>query len=159
MMIISDRLEWISKQSDFPLWIASIAENNICELSRASGFQIDTENRTIAIFLPQSMFSMIEPTLKANSKISLLMASLKDFESYQVKGSYLRHSLSTEEQVDFYYENIKKTIEEINVLGLYGEGILGYLLEKPSFAITMKYEEVFEQTPKPGTGHKISDLA
>lgn len=157
-MEIIERLKWISTQPGFAFWVALVGENNICELSRTSGFQIDVQNQTITTFIPQSMFTMLEPTLKPNAKLSLLMASIRDFESYQVKGNYLNYSESSTEQVNFYLDNVMKTKEEITALGLDGAGIMGYLLKTPSIAVTMKCEEIYEQTPKPGTGHLIPNM-
>lgn len=151
-MIVSDKIKKIPHRSDLVFWVASVGENNISELIRVSGFIVEEDNEHITCFLPKKLFSIIEPTLEIGSKISFLMASIKDFESYQVKGEYKYHQACTEENVDFYRLKVLKVIDILTSMGLDGNGVFGFLLEQPSIALTMQCAEVYEQTPKPGTG-------
>ena len=156
-MILTNNIKKIPQQSDFVFWAGSMGENNVCELTRVSGFIIEEDNEHITFFLPKKLFSIIEPTLKSGSRISFLMASILDFESYQVKGEYKSHQACTEENIDFYRLKVLKITDILSGMGLDGNGIFGFLLEQPSIALTMYCTEVYEQTPKPGTGGKLID--
>ena len=153
-MILSDKIKKIPGQSDFVFWAAGVGEGKVCELTRASGFIIE-DNEHITFFLPTRLFEIIEPTLSTDSKVSFLMASIKNFESYQIKGAYKSHQLCTEENVDFYRLKVLKIIDILSGMGLDGKSVFGFLLDQPSIAVTMHCSEMYEQTPKPGTGGRL----
>jgi len=156
-MVLSEKIKKIPNLSDFVFWAASVGEKNICDLTRVSGFIIEEDNEHITFFLPKRLFSIIKPTMGTDLKISFVMASIKNFESYQVKGVYKSHQTCTEENIDFYRPKVLKTIEILSGMGLDGNGILGFLLEQQSVALTMYCAAAYEQTPKPGTGGKLID--
>ncbi len=156
-MMISERIIKMPSRADLVFWAASVGKNKVCELTRVSGFIIEKDNEHITFFLPKQLFSIIEPTLEINSKVSFLMASIQNFESYQIKGEYISHQLCTEENIDFYRLKVLKIADILSGMGLDGNGVFGYLLEQPSIAVTMRCTEMFEQTPKPGTGGKLTD--
>ena len=115
-MILSDKIKKIPSHSDFVFWAASVGGNSICELTRVSGFIIEEDNEHITFFLPKKLFAIIEPTLRTGSEISFLMASIKNFESYQVKGEYKIHHTCTEENLDFYRLKVLKIIDILSDL-------------------------------------------
>ena len=156
-MILTNNIKKIPQQSDFVFWAGSVGEKNVCELTRVSGFMIEEDNEHITFFLPKGLFAIIEPTLKTGSKISFLMASILNFESYQVKGVYKSHQLCTEESVDYYRLKVLKIIDILSGMGLDGNSVFGFLLDQPSVAVTIHCNEMYEQTPKPGTGGKLID--
>ncbi len=156
-MVLSNRIKQITSRSDLLFWVASVGKNKICELTRVSGFIVEDDNEHITFFLPKQLFGIIEPTLAVKSKISFLMASIQNFESYQIKGTYKSHQLCKEEYIDFYRLKVLKITDILSGMGMNGNGIFGYLLEQPSIAVTMQCTDVYEQTPKPGTGGKLID--
>tara|TARA_R110000744_G_C19368912_1_gene562234 strand:+ start:983 stop:1453 length:471 start_codon:yes stop_codon:yes gene_type:complete len=155
-MEITERIKTISGQQEFLFWVASVNKNKVCELTRVAGYTIEADNEHITIFLPKQLFDNIEQTLKVDSKISFLMASILNFESYQIKGNYVSHQMCTEENVDSYQGKVLKIIEILSGMGLEGNRIFGYLLDQPSIALRMRFTEMYEQTPKPGTGGKLT---
>lgn len=156
-MTISDKIKKVPHQSDFVFWAASIGKNLVNELTRVSGFIIEKDNEHITFFLPKQLFGIIEPTLAVDSKISFLMASIQNFESYQIKGTYKSHQLCSEENIDFYRLKVLKIVDILSGMGLDGNRVFGFLLEQPSIAVTMRCTEMYEQTPKPGSGGKLTD--
>ena len=156
-MVLSNKIVQIPSRSDHVFWVASVGKNMVSELTRVSGFIIEKDNEHITFSLPKQLFYIIEPTLAVNSKISFLMASIQNFESYQVKGTYKSHQLCTEENIDFYRLKVLKIMDILSGMGLDGNRVFGFLLEQPSIAVSMYCTEMYEQTPKPGTGGKLID--
>ncbi len=156
-MEIIEKIKTISGLQEFLFWVASVNKNKVCELTRVAGYTIEADNEHITIFLPKQLFDIIEPTLEVDSKLSFLMASILNFESYQLKGNYVSHEMCSEENVDLYQARVLKIIEILSTMGLDGDGIFRYLLDRPSIAVRMRFTEVYEQTPKPGTGGKLTD--
>ena len=156
-MFVSEKIRHVATRSEFLSWTSNVGENGFCNLTRVSGFIVDNDNECITFFLPEGLFKLIEPGLLPGSNISLVTVSVKDFESYQVKGSYIGHCKCTEENVDHYRLRVLKVIDIITGMGLNGHAILGFLLEQPSVAVTFRCKENYLQTPKPGTGTKLTD--
>ena len=156
-MVLSNRILQMPGRTDLVFWAASVGQNLVCDLTRVSGFIVEKDNEHITFFLPEQLFGIIEPALEFNSKISLLMASIQNFESYQVKGNYKSHQFCTEEIIDFYRLKVLKITDILSSMGLDGNRIFGFLLEQPSIAVTMHCTEMYEQTPKPGTGTELKD--
>lgn len=156
-MIVPDKIKKVAEKSDFVFWTSTVGRNSVCDLTRVSGFVVEDDNEYITFFLPEKLFSLIKPNLSEGSNISLLMASLKDFESYQVKGKYVSHTGCTEEKIDYYRLKVLKIIDMISGMGLNGNRIFGFLLEQPSIAVSFQCTESYLQTPKPGTGTELKD--
>lgn len=156
-MILPEIIRTIEASPDYVLWTANLGNNPICDLTRVSGFTISEDNEHITFYLPQGLFKQIESNLIPGSNINLLLTSIKDFQSYQVKGSYVSHCESSEEDSEFYKVKVKHIIDLMGAMGLDGQAIMGFLLEQPSIAVKMYAKETYVQTPSPGTGNKIDD--
>lgn len=156
-MQISRRITAVSSKNEFLFWVACVGNNNIAEISRVSGFMVEEDNEHVTFFIPKKLWKTFEPFLKEDLNMSLLMASIKDFESYQVKGQYVEHQICSDENIDFYRLKVLKIVDVMSVMGIDGNKIFSYLNDNNSVAVTMKINDVFEQTPKPGTGNKVID--
>ena len=156
-MIITDKIRNVTKSSDFVFWTACVGKNGVCDAARVSAFSVNEDNEHITFFLPERLFKHIQQNLSPGSNLSFTMVSVKDFESYQIKGSYEGYSKCTEENIDFFRLKVLKVIDIITGMGLNGQGIFGFLLDLPAIAVTMNCTEIFLQTPKPGTGVKIEN--
>lgn len=156
-MLVSDKIKNVTTSEDFLFWACNVGRNGICDMARVSGFIVEEDNEHITFFLPEKFFDYMKVNLLPEANISLLMVSVMNFESYQVKGNYISHKYCSEENNDFYRLRILKSIDIITDLGLNGKGILGFLLEQPGIAVTFRCRESYLQTPKPGTGTKLTD--
>jgi len=156
-MKISERILKVSPRKEFVYWAASVNHKLESKLSRVAGFAVSEDQEHLTFFLPKKLFAQMGPTLKPGVKMSLLMASVIDFESYQIKGRYIKHELCTPENIAFYKQKVLNIMEVLDGMGLNGKGVFSFLLDQPSIAVTMYCEEMYEQTPKPGTGKKLTD--
>lgn len=156
-MYISDKIKKVTTSSDFVFWTAKVGKDGVCDMARVSGFIVDEDNERVTFFIPESFFKHIRSNLLPGLNISLLMVSVKNFESYQIKGNYISHKNSSEENIDYCRLKVLKAIDIVNEMGMNGQGIFGYLLELPSIAVTFQCRECYLQTPKPGTGTKLTD--
>lgn len=156
-MQISKRIKAVTAKNEFLYWLACVGENSIAELARVSGFMLEEDNEHVTFFLPAKLWRSFEPFVKEGMQLSLLMASIKDFESYQLKGEYVKHQPCSSENMDFFRLKVMKIVDALSGMGIDGNKIFSYLTDKSSIAVTMKVSEAFEQTPKPGTGEKLNE--
>lgn len=156
--MLTRRITEIAEQSGFPIWIAIANANHTCELVRASAFMVEPDRQHIEVCIPNSMRAQVKEVLIKDAPISFLLASLNDFESYQVKGTIVDIETCDSARLSKQLDLLEETIALSNAFGLNGKKILGFLAEGPFTVIRMSCLEVFEQTPKPGTGTKIEAL-
>ena len=155
-MQILERIKVIPQKNEFLYWTACVANNSMADLTRVSAFVIEEDNEHITFFLPTELYKTLDPFLKTGSKMSFLMASIMDLESYQLKGVYVKHQQGTEENSNFLREKVLNIVDVLGGMGMDGKKLFNYLLGTPIVAVTMKVDEMYEQTPKPNTGERLN---
>jgi hypothetical protein len=119
------------------------------------GALVSPDRELITIYVLESQTEQLLHNLNDNGRFSFVVANPVTLETYQFKGTFVssRPSESKDEAVQTIYLN------KIN-------GLLGYMypnqvermnqmITKPMVCITLQVEDIFDQTPGPGTGNKI----
>jgi len=75
-------------------------------------------------------------------------------ESYQFKGKFINAAKANEEDMAFFDQYMTGFDDLVAALGL-NRGIVYTYPHSSMICITMEVQEIFEQTPKKGTGQKI----
>ena len=92
--------------------------------------------------------------LNDNGNVSVILCSMENYESYQFKGK----SVSVREANAEELEQIATYLKDINVLlvkvGFPDQGMYKYP-HGSMMTLLMEVDEIFEQTPKVGTGQKV----
>ena len=121
------------------------------EYQRVLGGYVDEDERFNFFFdIPTARHTI--RNLEENQDVVLVGCS-NTFESYQLKGKALKWYESTEEELKMIDEYFKKFIDSMAAFGI-SDSVLNYPHSK-MMTLTMEVHEMFEQTPKPGTGQKI----
>lgn len=154
-MLISENIVQLTSSPEVAFWASNLGPQGFCDLSRISGIKIEKDGKHLTFYIPKSFFPLIASNLKDRPKISLLLASLRNFESYQIKGEYLSHEECEKEDIAYYQPMVSGLIDISNSMGLNGNKIFDSFLEEPNIAVKVLCKEIFEQTPKPGTGNKL----
>jgi len=123
------------------------------EYARALGSRF-VDDQHIKVFFDGPSAGRTLENLKDNGMASVILCSLENYESYQFKGKSLSvYPANTEEQ-----QLIANYLEDINVLlvnvGFPDQGMYKYP-RSSMMTLVMEVEEIFEQTPKAGTGQKV----
>ena len=137
------------------IWAGSCATTNEAEVMRLSGAMVQEDRQHINLFIPNRYTQTFLSNVAANPAISFLFASIQTFESYQVKGIFIRQRTCTPEEVAYqkcYMKGFAKSMHDIRIKTA---SLFEQYLQEPCLCIEMKGEAIFEQTPKPGTGNKI----
>ncbi len=111
-------------------------------------------NNTIKITIAKQTAAQAIKNLGENKMVSLVMANILNFECYQFKGSYISyHDSASEEKVDVenYFNKFNEVLIKIGVQN----GIVYNWSHDPTVTIEFEVEQIFEQTPKIGTGNQI----
>lgn len=156
-MIIPEYYAKFVKRKEIYGYLASVGENFYCDTTRTCGiYPVDQEYLKILYMSELSPGILIN--LQRNSLITLNVISAYTFESFQMKGKYISHENLTVEDKKYKENYLRGMIELIEEMKF---GLSPKSLEKYSqldaIAVIMKVEEIYEQTPKKGTGEKIME--
>jgi hypothetical protein len=122
------------------------------------GAVVHPDRETVTFFVPESRSARILSDLENNGKVALA-ASWVTHEAYQLKGHYIS-SCPTDAKDRAVQELYRSKLLAATTRAGYPEQIakplvLGYAYE-PGVAISFRVEEIFQQTPGPEAGKKIS---
>lgn len=127
------------------------------QICRSLGVKLQPDKEHITIYTVNNFLQHNVSNLKDNGRIALSVGDPLTFETFQFKGIFSKiEPCSLEDKI-----LIKEFTDAF--LGIlvqwYGEGA-GEGFKKINIdnceAVTFKVEEIFNQTPKPGAGFKIS---
>jgi hypothetical protein len=122
------------------------------EYSRVLGGQI-IDDEHFMFFLDKASNSKALNNLEDNKMISLVLLA-NTFQCYQLKGRCSQSHESTSEEV----QALNKYMDVFNVYATgmgFRDGLVYNYPHSTPWTVTMRVEEIFEQTPKAGTGNKI----
>ena len=150
-MKIPERFEAFLKQGVGSL-MGTRDKDLMPEVNRVLGMQIIGDDR-LRYFVDGPTSRRIFSNLEQNRHVTVVTCS-NTFESYQFKGKHLGHRDATEEENEFVMEYFRVFNEAMRMFGLTDGLALNYP-HSHMIAMDMEVEEMFEQTPKVGTGQKI----
>jgi len=116
------------------------------------GYAVDTEHVTLFIDEPSSWKTL--ENIRDNQMVSLVMVNVANVESYQMKGKCTGIAKLTEEEQRIFKNYMELFDEMATSIGLY-PGLVYRYPHSDMIAVTMEVNEIFEQTPRKGTGNKI----
>jgi hypothetical protein len=113
------------------------------------------ENK-LFVHIPEIMAARPLQDLKENQHIAVNVADITNFFARQLKGMFLGSRPSTPEEIS-EIKNLQNKFEGLlgNFFGPEFASNWSRIIIEPSICITLEVQEVFEQTPKSGTGGKI----
>ena len=127
-------------------------------VGKPRGVTISDDRKSFTMLIPEVAIECHLENMENNGEVSLNIVSIPKFESYQFKGTYTSNAPCTDEEVQVIKDWKTKFCEGCEVIG-YPEQLIRSMdlqILEPAIAITFEVKEIFEQTPKPGTGNKIS---
>ncbi len=122
------------------------------EFQRVLGARVVDENH-INIFLDSRSAGSTFQNLKDNQMISVAACSFI-FESYQFKGKCVHWEETTEAELMIIEDYFKVFSESMKEFGL-GDGFVYKYPHSHMMTLLMEVTDIFEQTPKVGTGQKV----
>jgi len=157
MVILNDPLITLIQAPYSAIWASNANEQQLSDLVRLSGVRVDTQQQQLILFVSLKFGETFLKNIHISKRVSFLCASVKTLESYQLKGIYLSNHPCTPEEMDYqknYVDGFCKAVEHMGISSR--KKFFDCFFQQPSVAVRMQVEEIFEQTPKPGTGQKLS---
>jgi hypothetical protein len=123
------------------------------EYARVLGTNV-VDDQHIHVYFDRKTSGRTLRNFEDNGLVSIILVSLENFESYQLKGKSVSWRDSTPEDLQNIAEYLKKFNDGIVRLGLPDKAVYAYP-HSAMCTLLMEIDEIFEQTPKKGTGQKV----
>lgn len=139
-------------------WATNCDERGVPEIIRCCGISYLPDACQLTFFVGQQLSRIFVANTKANPHISLMGASLYTFESYQYKGRFAGLRPCTEEEIEFQRRYVDVFADTLLDVGYdwKKELVFKAFFHLPAIAIQFDVKEVFEQTPRAGTGMQVN---
>ena len=113
------------------------------------------DDNIIKVIIAKETAELTLKNLEENKMIAFVQANPIGFECYQYKGNYLRSYEASDEDRTLV-ENWLKDFNDIMAKYELEDRIVYNLLHEPIVVIEFEIDQIFEQTPKIGTGNPIT---
>lgn len=156
-MMLNDRFIRLINDPSAALWASNCNRQLEPELVRLLGAQVEADSEHLLFFVPLKLGGGLVQNFTDTDQLTFLLAIILTNESYQLKGSYLSHRPCTEAEVTLQNEYMTRLCHHaVAHQGLPGDKAFEAYYDQPSVAVRMLVREVYEQTPRIGTGEKVS---
>lgn len=157
-MIVPAYYSELLKKRDTFGYLASLNEKQLCDVCRSNGVYLVNQEYLRIIYM-HDLSPRVLQNLQANPQLTVTIVSAYTFECYQFKGKYISHEEMSIKDEKFKDTYLKGMVEVIGELGFNMEKVLNEKYVKlAAKTIIMKVEEIFNQTPKKGTGNLVEPL-
>jgi hypothetical protein len=154
MVVPEAHIEFLKQPLSF--WLATASLENIPEPIKCTGIKFDSATDIFTCFVPLKFMSKGFKYLEENPTIALVVVDVHSYEGYQYKGHYLSHRDCTPEEEEFQYQYMKAFTNILETFGYSGQDIYDSYMYAPFVAINFQAVQVFDQSPKKGTGEQIA---
>lgn len=121
----------------------------------AWGGLVSPDRESLTIYVLEVKSKKILQNLIENGKFALTVNHPLSLETYQFKGIFVssRPANPQDKAIQTIYNN--KIIALLSPIYPHFTDRYNQMVMKPMVSITLKIDEIFEQTPGPGTGNKV----
>lgn len=123
--------------------------------ARVAALQVDADGLHVTAYVPTVSADAILEDLGANGQVAVVTARPPDERGCQVKGVFVEARAATEAEravVTVQWERFRDRLEMIGLPRVATDGWVTW----PCTAIRFRVEAVFDQTPGPGAGARLS---
>lgn len=156
--MIADKFITFLKNNDVGLSIATRNSDLTPSIGRPFNAIVSEDRKNITFYMPSAMLRHHLENVQDNGKVALNIGAIPSHETYQFKGTYISHHNCNEQEISEMKIMLQRFKNGLSKFGMPEEtlSLLDKFSVSPAIGITFKVEEIFEQTPKPGTGNKIN---
>ena len=121
---------------------------------RAVALASSDELATATVYIPMAASQQVIQDLATSKRIAVSATHPLDHCSIQLKGTAIDVRLARDEEATFLKTRIEAIAEVLNIVGVPARVVRGSAYW-PAFAVTLRVEEIFEQTPGPHAGSRV----
>ena len=153
-MVIPDNIDKMLELTYTFGWLVGVDDKLESHLCRTCGVK-KIDNEHLIILITPSLAEHLVETIQNHPKIVFTIVNANTFESYQFKGKYVENRPLNAEEGNIKHRFMRGIKEVLSDMGFEYNDHFSQYAELEGWAVKMKVEEIYEQTPKPGTGKKL----
>jgi hypothetical protein len=152
-MLTNQRISEFLKSTKLGMAMATRDANLKPDFCRVLGVQVVDQDH-LRFFIDKKSNPTSVKNLQPSAPIALTTTRADNFESYQFKGKFEKLTECSDQDKQAVQDYLHGFNEAVIALGLRDGIVYNYPHSNP-YALLMEVKEIFEQTPKPGTGNKL----
>lgn len=153
-MITQDTLDFFATPT---MAAVSSAAAGVPHFTRAFLVEANVGTNSMAVYVPEGMSADLLSDLKSNNRLALVVVDVTTFKSRQYKGLVTATAAASAAENKRVQTELQKTIPVM--AGFFGpgagDGWSRYNIV-PAMRLTFEIQDIFNQTPGPGTGARIN---
>jgi hypothetical protein len=134
--------------------VGAVDERGTPSCCRAIAIASSDELETVTVYLPVATSHDAIQNVASTHQLAIAATSPQDNCATQLKGTALGVRLATEEEAVFVRDRLEAFADVLVTIGV-PRRLTRSLAHWPAFAVSMRVEQVFEQTPGPKAGSRL----
>ncbi len=122
--------------------------------NRVLGAKVNPDGDSFTCFIPKAVTDKLVSYLDACNKTAVTMATIPSHEAYQFKGTCISVREADDSELTYAQAYLDKMVAFTSQFGIPEEAFSNFIVD-PSIAVTIKIEEIYDQTPGPEAGKLI----
>ena len=123
---------------------------------RVSGWRVGPDPGTITVLFPEDSLARLVESLQHNGELAVTLEESPSHETYQFKGSYLRHRAAEDGDFEVVERVRRRWVKSLKSLFPDGvESVMNAFFSPPALAVDFEVHEIYLQTPGPGAGTRL----
>ncbi len=156
MTTLNDKLTGIIESRLTSIWLCNRNARLVADVTRLMSARVEPDRQHVLAYVSGPGGAGVLANLAVAPGLTLLMAIMDTYEAYQVKGTCTGQRACTPEEVAYQRAYVEGFADALARQQLPRERAIAAYFRQPSVAVRLRVEELYEQTPRKGTGERIT---
>lgn len=133
------------------IFVGTADGNGVPACCRAIALSSSDELKTATVYVPMSTSRDVIANIAATRRVAVVSSYPLDHLTTQLKGTTTNVRLAHDDELELLRDRIDGLADVLHLIGM-PRRIVRSITHWPAFAVEMKVEEIYEQTPGPKAG-------
>ena len=134
--------------------VGTVSPDGLPAGCRAIGVVSSDDLKTVTVYVPMATSREVVANVAATKRLAIVGSYPPDHSTMQLKGTTTAVRLAGDDEAEFVHYRLEKFADILYAIGI-PRRVTRAINYWPAFAIDMKVEEIFEQTPGPNAGMSL----
>ena len=136
------------------LYAGSVSSDGVPAGCRAVALRSNRDLTAVTVYLPMATSHDVVANIAATKRLAIVATYPPDHFAVQLKGTTTAVRLAADDESEFVHARMDSFADVLHAIGI-PRRVTRSLNCWPAFAVEMKVDEMFEQTPGPNAGTAI----
>jgi hypothetical protein len=134
--------------------VGTVDAQNIPSCCRAIAISSADDLGTVTVYVPVATGQDTIQNVATTKRLAITASNPPDHRTTQLKGTTIDARLARDDEQPFLRERVEAFVDVLEKFG-FPRGMARRFAYWPAFAVTIRVDEIFEQTPGPQAGNRI----